>query len=126
MNDRLLNNPVSPREIDPSIPRSYRRYRALERDPAKRYPNAHLMISDLQHLDQIGIAERTELRDWELRCSSWTRSILTYIMLARFLSSFFSCFWLPRGTIEPLWRLQPRITYKSADRRTSRPMNIAQ
>ena len=84
MNDRLLNNPVPPREIDPSISPQLQEviYRALERDPAKRYPNAHQMISDLQHLDQVGVAERTELRDWELRRSSRSRSILTYITLA--------------------------------------------
>ena len=34
MNDRLLNNPVPPREIDPSIPPQLQEiiYRAIERD----------------------------------------------------------------------------------------------
>jgi eukaryotic-like serine/threonine-protein kinase len=84
MNDRLLNNPVPPREIDPSISPQLQEiiYRAMERDPAKRYPNAHEMIWDLQHLDQVGVAERPELSDWKLRREPWTRKILFYVMLA--------------------------------------------
>ncbi|HTT20338.1 MAG TPA: serine/threonine-protein kinase [Candidatus Sulfotelmatobacter sp.] len=84
MNDRLLNNPVPPRKIDPSISPQLQEviYRALERDPAKRYPNAHEMIWDLQHLDHVGVAERTELRNWERRRSSPSRTILMYVMFA--------------------------------------------
>jgi serine/threonine protein kinase len=84
MNDRLLNNPVPPREIDPSISPQLQEiiYRALERDPANRYPNAHDMIWDLQHLDQVGVAERPELHNWRIRREPWTRRILFYVMLA--------------------------------------------
>jgi len=84
MNDRLLNNPVPPREIDPSISPQLQEiiYRAMERDPAQRYPNAHEMIWDLQHLDQVGVAERPELHDWKVRREPWTRRILFYVMLA--------------------------------------------
>ena len=84
MNDRLLNNPVPPREIDPSISPQLQEiiYRAMERDPAKRYPNAHEMIWDLQHLDQVGVAERPELKDWKSRREPLTRKILFYVMLA--------------------------------------------
>jgi len=84
MNDRLLNNPVPPREVDASISPQLQEiiYRALERDPAKRYPNAHEMIWDLQHLDQVGVADRAELRDWKVRREPWTRRILFYVMLA--------------------------------------------
>ena len=54
INDRLLNNPVPPREIDPSISPQLQEiiYRALERDPAKALRNAHEMVWDLQHLDR--------------------------------------------------------------------------
>ena len=40
MNERLLNNPVPPREIDPSISPQLQEiiYRAMERDPKNRYP----------------------------------------------------------------------------------------
>ncbi len=84
MNDRLLNNPVPPRELDPEISPQLQEiiYRAMERDPAKRYPNAHEMIWDLQHLDQVGVAERPELHDWKIRREPWTRKILFYLMLA--------------------------------------------
>jgi len=84
MNDRLLNNPVPPREIDPTISPRLQEviYRAMERDPSKRYANAHEMIWDLQHLDQVGVAERPELRDWRVRRDPWTRKLLFYLMLA--------------------------------------------
>jgi eukaryotic-like serine/threonine-protein kinase len=84
MNDRLLNNPVPPREIDPTISPQLQEviYRAMERDPNKRYANAHEMIWDLQHLDQVGVAERPELRDWRVRREPWTRKLLFYLMLA--------------------------------------------
>ena len=58
MNDRLLNNPVPPREIDPAISPQLQEiiYRALERDPKNRYANAHEFAWDLEHLDQVGVA----------------------------------------------------------------------
>jgi len=84
MNDRLLNNPMPPREIDPTISPQLQEviYRAIERDPAKRYPNAHEMIWDLEHLDQVGVAERTELQNWKIRREPWHRRVLFYTMLA--------------------------------------------
>lgn len=67
MNDRLLENPVPPREIDRSISPQLQEviYRALEREPQYRYANAHDFAFDLEHLDQVGIAERPELRNWK-------------------------------------------------------------
>jgi serine/threonine protein kinase len=84
MNDRLLNNPIPPREIDPTVSPQLQEviYRAMERDPAKRYPNAREMIWDLEHLDQVGVAERPELHDWRTRREPWARRILFYVMLA--------------------------------------------
>jgi eukaryotic-like serine/threonine-protein kinase len=84
MNDRLLNNPVPPRELDPAISPQLQEviYRAIERDPKNRYPNAREMASDLEHLDQVGVAERPELRDWKVRRTPWVRRLLFYIMLA--------------------------------------------
>ncbi len=83
MNDRLLNNPVPPREIDPSISPQLQEviYRALERDPKNRYATAREMAWDLEHLDQVGVADRAELRDWKTRRTPWVRRILFYIML---------------------------------------------
>jgi len=84
MNDRLLNNPIPPREIDPSIPAELQEiiYRALERDPKNRYATAKEFLWDLEHPDQVGVAERPELRDWKKRRKPWLRQIAFYIMLA--------------------------------------------
>lgn len=83
MNDRLLNNPVPPREIAPEISPQLQEiiYRAMERDPAKRYASAREFAWDLQHQDQVGVPERPELRDWKRRRSPWARRILFYLML---------------------------------------------
>jgi serine/threonine-protein kinase len=84
MNDRLLNNPVPPREIDPAISPELQEiiYRALERDPKNRYANAHEMALDLEHPEKVGVADREELRNWKTRRTPWLRKILFYIMLA--------------------------------------------
>jgi serine/threonine-protein kinase len=84
MNDRLLNNPVPPRELNPEISPALQEiiYRALERDPRNRYARAHDFAWDLQHQDQVGVGERAELRDWKRRRTPWTRKILFYLILA--------------------------------------------
>ena len=50
MNDRLLNSPMPPREIDPAISPQLQEiiYRALERDPRNRYGSAHEFAVDLR------------------------------------------------------------------------------
>jgi eukaryotic-like serine/threonine-protein kinase len=42
MNERMLNNPVPPRELDPKISPELQEiiYRAIERDPKNRYAHA--------------------------------------------------------------------------------------
>jgi serine/threonine-protein kinase len=84
MNDRLLNYPTPPRVADPSVSPQLQEilYRALERDPAKRYARAHEFMRDLEHPDQVGIEDRVELRDWQKRKSHLTRKILYYGALA--------------------------------------------
>jgi len=84
MNDRLLNNPVPPREIDPSISPELQEiiYRAIERDPKNRYANAHEMALDLQHPERVGVSERPEMHDWKKRRTPWIRQVLFYILLA--------------------------------------------
>lgn len=82
--DRLLNYPVPPREIDPSISPQLQEviYRALEREPRNRYASAREFAWDLEHLDQVGVAERPELRDWEKRRSWRRRKVLLYVAVA--------------------------------------------
>ena len=84
MNDRLLNNPTPPREMDPAISPQLQEiiYRALERDPKNRYASARELAWDLRHLDEVGVADRPELRDWRKRRSPLYRRILFYVMLA--------------------------------------------
>jgi serine/threonine protein kinase len=84
MNDRLLNNPTPPREIDPSITPALQEiiYRAIERDPKNRYAHAREFAWDLQHQDQVGVADRAELKDWHKRKSPVLRNVLFYLMIA--------------------------------------------
>ena len=84
MNDRLLNHPVPPTVADPSVSPQLQEvlYRALERDPKNRYPNAHAFLHDLEHLDQVGVEDRDELRNWQKRKSQLSRKILYYGALA--------------------------------------------
>ncbi len=84
MNDRLLNNPIPPRELNPEISPELQEiiYRALERDPGNRYGSAREMAWDLEHQDQVGVSERAELSEWKKRRSPWQRRLLFYLMLA--------------------------------------------
>ena len=84
MNDRLLNNPVPPREIDPSITPQLQEiiYRALERDPKNRYPNARDFSWDLENQEKVGVADREALHNWKRRRTPWAKKILFYVMLA--------------------------------------------
>jgi serine/threonine-protein kinase len=84
MNDRLLNYPMPPSVADPSVSPQLQEviYRALERDPKSRYPTAHEFSWDLEHLDQVGVEDRPELRDWRKRKSRMPRMIMYYGGLA--------------------------------------------
>ena len=82
--DRLLNHPVPPCELDPAISAQLQEviYRALEREPKNRYATAHEFALDLEHLDQVGVAERPELRDWKKRRPSSASRVLFYVAIA--------------------------------------------
>ncbi|HEX3372039.1 MAG TPA: serine/threonine-protein kinase [Candidatus Acidoferrales bacterium] len=84
MNERLLNNPIPPREVNPEVTPQLQEiiYRALERDPSKRYPNCHEFGLDLEHPEKVGVAEREELTNWQQRRSPVSRQIAFYVMLA--------------------------------------------
>ena len=56
--------------------------RALERDPKTAIHRRSPFAQDLEHLDQVGIAERNELTDWKNRRSMQSRKIFYYIALA--------------------------------------------
>ena len=56
MNDRLLNNPTPPRELDPTITPQLQEiiYRAMEREPKNRYQRASEFARDLEHPEAGG------------------------------------------------------------------------
>ena len=60
MNDRLVKDPVPPRELNAEIPPELEEivFRALERDPRHRYASAHEMEWDLEHQEQVGVEDR--------------------------------------------------------------------
>ncbi len=64
MNLRLLKNPEPPRNMDSDISPELQEIicRALEREPENRYQTAREFAHDLQHPEQVGVAERVEQR----------------------------------------------------------------
>jgi eukaryotic-like serine/threonine-protein kinase len=84
MNDRLMNNPVPPREVNPEISPELQEviYRALEREPQNRYSTANEFAWDLEHLDQVGVADRAELHNWKNRKTPMVKQILFYVAMA--------------------------------------------
>jgi serine/threonine protein kinase len=82
--DRTVNHPVPPRVINPAISPQLQEviYRALERDPRNRYAIAHDFTRDLQHLDQVGLADRAELRDWKKGRSLQPTKVVLYVAMA--------------------------------------------
>jgi serine/threonine protein kinase len=84
MNDRLMNNPIPPRELNPEISPELQEviYRAMEREPQNRYSTANEFAWDLEHVDQVGVADRAELRDWTVRKTGLAKQILFYVAMA--------------------------------------------
>ena len=60
MNDRLVQDPTPPRELNAEIPPEIEEivFRALEKDPRHRYASAHEMEWDLEHKEQVGVEDR--------------------------------------------------------------------
>jgi serine/threonine protein kinase len=84
MNDRLLNQPMPPRELEPGITPQIQEiiYRALERDPKNRYASAREFAHDLHHQEEVGLAPRTEEGNWRERQSPGRRRVLFYAAVA--------------------------------------------
>jgi serine/threonine protein kinase len=66
MNARLLQHPEPPRSIESSIPPQLQEiiYRALEREPRNRYGKAREFAHDLEHQNEVGVANRPEAANW--------------------------------------------------------------
>ena len=84
MNDRLVNNPVPPRELNKEISPELQEviYRALEREPQDRYSTANEFAWDLEHLDEVKVSDRSEMRDWKRRRTPWLKQGLFYVSMA--------------------------------------------
>jgi serine/threonine protein kinase len=84
MNDRLLNQPVPPRQLEPSISPQLQEivYRAMEREPKNRYASAREMAHDLRHQEEVGVVARPDAEQWRTRRSPETRRMLLYAGLA--------------------------------------------
>jgi serine/threonine-protein kinase len=84
MNDRLMNSPQPPSEIDPAISPQLQEivYRALERDPRNRYATAHQFALDLEHPEKVGVISRAETRNWKNKRSAVPGKIVFYATLA--------------------------------------------
>jgi serine/threonine-protein kinase len=72
-------------------------YRALERDPANRYPTAREFIHDLEHQDEVGVADREEMHNWKVRKTGAARKILNFVGLIMIPVVIFGLlFWFAR------------------------------
>jgi eukaryotic-like serine/threonine-protein kinase len=82
--DRIRNYPIPPRVVDPAISLQLQEviYRALEREPQNRYKSAHDFAQDLGHLDQVGVADRPEIRDWKKKRRTPSKKIALYVLIA--------------------------------------------
>jgi serine/threonine protein kinase len=103
MNDRLLNQPVPPRELEPSITPQLQEivYRAMEREPKNRYASAREMAHDLLHPDEVGVAPRPDAERWKTRRSPERRRMLLYAGLALIpVCCCLDCYCLSRGTTD--------------------------
>jgi len=81
MNDRLVNNPVPPRELNPEVTPELQEtiYRAMEREPQDRYSTANEFAFDLEHPEQVAAGDRAELKDWTRHRTPFLKRALFYI-----------------------------------------------
>ncbi|HEX4425669.1 MAG TPA: serine/threonine-protein kinase [Terriglobales bacterium] len=99
MNDRLANDPPAPREINAEISPQLQEiiYRAMERDPKRRYPTAHEFAWDLQHQDQVGVESRAEAGAPRGRRASNSGKFFLYATLALIPIAIFALLlWMAR------------------------------
>lgn len=84
MNDRLVNDPIPPREWNPEISVQLQEiiYRALEREPENRYPNALAFAGDLRSPESVTVTERRNLRGAKIRRTLRPQTVVFYTALA--------------------------------------------
>jgi serine/threonine-protein kinase len=84
MNDRLQHNPIPPREIEPAVTPELQEivYRAMERDPRRRYASALDFARDLENPEGVEVSSRAELSEWNWRRTPLWKRVLSYSLLA--------------------------------------------
>ncbi len=86
MNERLINDPPSPRSLNPALTPELEEilYRALEREPRHRYSTAQEMQWEIEHPEQVGIEDRgqTSARRSPLARRKFNTQLLLYAALA--------------------------------------------
>jgi serine/threonine protein kinase len=92
MNARLVSNPIPPRELVPELSPELQEtiFRALERDPRKRYSTAGEVARDLRHPESIAVADRPELREWTWPRKPLAKRLLFGLTMAAIPAAIFS------------------------------------
>ena len=54
----------------------------MERELEEPLPRASEFAWDLEHPEQVGVAERAEMHNWKARRSPWPRKIAFYVAMA--------------------------------------------
>ena len=83
MNDRLVNDPSSAREINPEISIQMQEilYRAMERDPENRYAGAREFAAALAHPECVEVIDRSARQERKPSRVPFLKRILSYTML---------------------------------------------
>jgi eukaryotic-like serine/threonine-protein kinase len=83
MNDRLVNDPPSAREINPEISIQMQEIlnRAMERDPENRFANAQEFATALAHPESVKVIDRAARKEKKPARAPWMKRILSYTML---------------------------------------------
>ena len=83
MNDRLVNDPPSAREINPEISAQMQEilYRAMERDPENRFAGAKEFAAALAHPECVEVTDRSSRRERKPARLPLLKRILSYTML---------------------------------------------
>lgn len=92
MNSRLNSNPIPPRDVNPNISLQLQEiiYRALERDRAHRYAKATEFARDLEHPEQVKVAQREKSGSSGWRREPLPRKVIFYSALAAIPAVIFS------------------------------------
>jgi serine/threonine-protein kinase len=83
MNDRLVNDPPSAREINPEISAQTQEilYRAMERDPENRFAGAKEFAAALAHPEFVEVIDRSARKERKPARLPFLKRILSYTML---------------------------------------------